>query len=178
VVAASKADLLQLAAQGLFREDLYYRIGVVTIDLPRLRERREDIPLLLAHFVQEAALRYKRPLPTWSAQEMAVWQAADWPGNVRELRNFAERLTLGLAPSVTAPVPATVSQAASAAGSPSGSDLPTSLPQQVDNFERDLITQALSAADGNVALAADNLNVPRKTLYDKLKKYQITTGKK
>jgi two-component system C4-dicarboxylate transport response regulator DctD len=56
--------------------------------------------------------------------------------------------------------------------------MPTSLPQQVDNFERDLITQALSAADGNVALAADNLNVPRKTLYDKLKKYQISTGKK
>jgi two-component system C4-dicarboxylate transport response regulator DctD len=180
VVAASKADLLQLAAQGLFREDLYYRIGVVTIDLPRLRERREDIPLLLAHFVQEAAVRYQRPLPTWSAQEMAVWQAAAWPGNVRELRNFAERLTLGLAPSVPAPVLTSASPAAPSvgAGLPPGSDMPTSLPQQIDNFERELITQALAAADGNVALAADNLNVPRKTLYDKLKKYQISTGKK
>jgi two-component system C4-dicarboxylate transport response regulator DctD len=180
VVAASKADLLQLASQGLFREDLYYRIGVVTIDLPRLRERREDIPLLLAHFVQEAALRYQRPLPTWSAQEMAVWQAADWPGNVRELRNFAERLTLGLTPSVPAPVPTVASSAApsASAGTVPGTDMPASLPQQVDNFERDLITQALTAADGNVALAADNLNVPRKTLYDKLKKYQISTGKK
>ena len=179
VVAASKADLLQLSAQGLFREDLYYRIGVVTIDLPRLRERREDIPLLLAHFVQEAALRYQRPLPQWSAQDMAAWQAADWPGNVRELRNFAERLTLGLAPAAPA---ASALSAPAAAGAPSAAVAAmgdtASLPQQVDNFERDLIAQALAAADGNVALAADNLSVPRKTLYDKLKKYQISTGKK
>jgi two-component system C4-dicarboxylate transport response regulator DctD len=183
VVAASKADLLQLSAQGLFREDLYYRIGVVTIDLPRLRERREDIPLLLAHFVQEAALRYQRPLPQWSAQDMAAWQAADWPGNVRELRNFAERLTLGLAPS---PAPAPTTNAPPAAAAPTTATAAAaaaaaagdSLPQQVDNFERDLILQALSAADGNVALAADNLSVPRKTLYDKLKKYQISPGKK
>jgi two-component system C4-dicarboxylate transport response regulator DctD len=189
VVAASKADLLQLSAQGLFREDLYYRIGVVTIDLPRLRERREDIPLLLAHFVQEAALRYQRPLPQWSAQDMAAWQAADWPGNVRELRNFAERLTLGLAPS-PAPAPATTAPPAAAAAAATTATATAaaaaaaaaatgdSLPQQVDNFERDLILQALSAADGNVALAADNLSVPRKTLYDKLKKYQISPGKK
>ena len=179
VVAASKADLLQLSAQGLFREDLYYRIGVVTIDLPRLRERREDIPLLLAHFVQEAALRYQRPLPQWSAQDMAAWQAADWPGNVRELRNFAERLTLGLAPAAPA---ASAPSAPAAAGAPAAAVAAmgdtASLPQQVDNFERDLIAQALAAADGNVALAADNLSVPRKTLYDKLKKYQISTGKK
>ncbi|CAN7700354.1 sigma-54 dependent transcriptional regulator [Pseudoduganella sp. LjRoot289] len=188
VVAASKADLLQLSAQGLFREDLYYRIGVVAIDLPRLRERREDIPLLLAHFVQEAALRYQRPVPQWSAQEMAAWQAADWPGNVRELRNFAERLTLGLAPSV--PAAATVlagtgaahgagpAMAFGAAAVPAQPPGEPSLSQQVDTFERDLITQALAAADGNVALAADNLNVPRKTLYDKLKKYQISTSRK
>ncbi|KQV80085.1 Fis family transcriptional regulator [Massilia sp. Root351] len=182
VVAASKADLLQLSAQGLFREDLYYRIGVVTIDLPRLRERREDIPLLLAHFVQEAALRYQRPLPQWSAQDMAAWQAADWPGNVRELRNFAERLTLGLAPSPS-PSASSAPSAPAAAGVPAAATAAAvgdaaSLPQQVDNFERDLIAQALAAAEGNVALAADNLSVPRKTLYDKLKKYQISTGKK
>jgi two-component system C4-dicarboxylate transport response regulator DctD len=181
VVAASKADLLQLSAQGLFREDLYYRIGVVTIDLPRLRDRREDIPLLLAHFVQEAAVRYQRPLPQWSAQDMAAWQAADWPGNVRELRNFAERLTLGLAPTLAPPAPsapASASISAPLAAIPGAAPDASSLPQQVDNFERDLIVQALSAADGNVALAADNLSVPRKTLYDKLKKYQISTGKK
>jgi two-component system C4-dicarboxylate transport response regulator DctD len=167
VIAASKADLLQLSAEGRFREDLYYRIGVVTIDLPRLNDRREDIPLLLAHFVQEAALRYQRPLPQWTAQDMAAWQAAEWPGNVRELRNFAERLTLGLAPQH--------------AGTPASSAVEHtagSLPQQVDAYERDLILRALSEADYNVGIAADRLMVPRKTLYDKMKKYQISTGRK
>ncbi|MYM97177.1 response regulator, partial [Rugamonas sp. FT81W] len=96
IVAATKLDLLQLSAQGQFREDLYYRLSVVSIELPRLRDRRDDIPLLLAHFTADAAARYRRPLPQWSAQQMAQWQAAEWPGNVRELRNFAERLVLGV----------------------------------------------------------------------------------
>jgi two-component system C4-dicarboxylate transport response regulator DctD len=165
IVAATKVDLLQLSAQGQFREDLYYRIGVVGIDLPRLRDRREDIPLLLAHFTADAAARYRRPVPAWSAQQMAQWQAEDWPGNVRELRNFAERLVLGI---VAAPGTAPAAEAGAA----------MSLPQQVDHHERELIVQALAAVDGNVGLAADNLLVPRKTLYDKLKKYQIGTGRK
>ncbi|MCU6497826.1 sigma-54 dependent transcriptional regulator [Rugamonas sp. A1-17] len=165
IVAATKLDLLQLSAQGQFREDLYYRLSVVSIELPRLRDRRDDIPLLLAHFTADAAARYRRPLPQWSAQQMAQWQAAEWPGNVRELRNFAERLVLGVA--ATAP-PAAPADAVEA----------LSLPQQVDHHERELIVQALSAVDGNVALAADNLMVPRKTLYDKLKKYQIAAGRK
>jgi len=177
IVAASKADLLQLSAQGLFREDLYYRIGVVGIDLPRLRERRDDIPLLLAHFVQQAALRYQRPLPVWSAQQMAAWQAADWPGNVRELRNFAERLTLGLdALAAPASAPSASASASAAAVDDASDTIP--LAQQVDNYERDLIVQALASADGNVATAADNLAIPRKTLYDKLKKYQLTSSRK
>jgi two-component system C4-dicarboxylate transport response regulator DctD len=163
IIAASKADLLQLSAEGKF----YYRIGVVSIDLPRLNERRDDIPLLLAHFVQEAAARYGRPMPQWSASDMAAWQAADWPGNVRELRNFAERLTLGIVPhGVAAPA------AAPGSGTQGG------LPQQVDAYERDLILRALAAADNNVGTAADALQVPRKTLYDKMKKYQISTGRK
>jgi len=164
IVAASKADLLQLSAQGRFREDLYYRIGVVTIDLPRLCERRADIPLLLAHFVQHAAQRFARPLPEWSAQQMEQWQHAEWPGNVRELRNFAERLVLGLVP-------------AQGNSAPAGAAA-QSLPQQLDTYERELIARTLAGADGNVASAADQLGLPRKTLYDKLKKYQLATGRK
>lgn len=168
VVAASKADLLQLSQQGLFREDLYYRINVVTIDLPRLNERRDDIPLLLAHFVREAAQRYGRPAPDWTAEQMLQWQSLDWPGNVRELRNFADRLVLGVVPADLPPV------SAASAGTSAGA---ASLPQQVDGFERDLIQRALMDADYNVALAADQLAIPRKTLYDKLKKYQIATAR-
>ncbi|MES2148637.1 MAG: sigma-54 dependent transcriptional regulator [Pseudomonadota bacterium] len=159
VIAASKADLLQLSAQGQFREDLYYRIGVAVIDLPRLCERRDDIALLMAHFVQDAARRYARPVPEWSAPQMAQWEAADWPGNLRELRNFAERLVLGI-----------VQPGAPAAALP--------LPLQVDAYERAVILRALDQVDGNVASAADHLGVPRKTLYDKLKKYQLAPGKK
>ncbi|HEY8607270.1 MAG TPA: sigma-54 dependent transcriptional regulator [Noviherbaspirillum sp.] len=161
VIAASKADLLALSAQGSFREDLYYRIGVVSIDLPRLAERREDIPLLLSHFVQAAATRYQRPPAHWSAAQMAGWQARDWPGNVRELRNFADRLVLGVEHAGLAP----------------GVAQDDSLPQRVDAYERMLIAEALAANQGNVAASADALGVPKKTLYDKLKKYQLATGR-
>ena len=162
VIAASKADLLDLAAQGQFREDLYYRIGVATLELPRLSERSDDIPLLLAHFVQDAAQRYGRDVPQWTAAQMTQWQGARWPGNVRELRNFADRLVLGLVPAVADSTPAPIG----------------SLPQLVDAYERDRINQALDAAGGNVAQAADQLGIPRKTMYDKLKKYQLTPIRK
>ena len=165
IVAASKADLLALSKQGQFREDLYYRIGVVTVDLPRLNERRADIPLLLAHFTHDAALRYQRPVPAWTAAQMAQWQAQDWPGNVRELRNFAERLVLGIAPQ----------PAATASGGAAAPAL--ALPERVDAFERDAIIQALDAVDHNVGVAAEQLGLPRKTLYDKLKKFGIATGR-
>ncbi len=167
IIAASKADLLKLSAQGEFREDLYYRISVVSIDLPRLAERREDIPLLLAHFVQGAALRYKRDVPQWTPAQMVQWQARDWPGNVRELRNFADRLVLGVGDAVMAP---------SAADVPAIT-LDGSLPRQIDAYERILIVDALNACDGNVAVAADRLGIPRKTLYDKLKKYCLAPGR-
>ncbi|MDQ2822362.1 MAG: sigma-54 dependent transcriptional regulator [Pseudomonadota bacterium] len=163
IVAASKADLLALSEQGQFRADLYYRIGVATVDLPRLQDRSDDIPLLLAHFVQDAAQRYGREAPQWTAAQMAQWQAARWPGNVRELRNFAERLVLGLV------APVTEAMDIVSAGS---------LPQLVDAFERERINQTLDAAGGNVAQAADQLGIPRKTMYDKLKKYQLTPAKK
>ncbi|MDR6398578.1 sigma-54-dependent transcriptional regulator [Herbaspirillum seropedicae] len=160
VVAASKADLLKLAAEGQFREDLYYRIGVVAIDLPALNQRREDIALLLAHFCQAAAVRYRRELPAWSAAQMQQWQQRDWPGNVRELRNFADRWVLG------------VEQMAASAVSSAVAVL-SSLPEQVEQFEAGLIAAALKDSEGSVAVAAERLGIPKKTLYDKIRKYQL-----
>jgi len=158
IIAASKSDLLQMSAEGKFREDLYYRIGVVGMDLPRLADRREDIPLLLAHFAQAAAVRYQRPVPQWSAAQLADWQAREWPGNVRELRNFADRLVLGVVENAL----------------PDAQDGDDTLPRRVDAFERMLIVEALGKCDGNVATAADRLGVPKKTLYDKIRKYQLS----
>jgi two-component system C4-dicarboxylate transport response regulator DctD len=172
VIAASKADLLRLASRGGFREDLYYRIGVVTIDLPSLAERRDDIPLLLAHFVQGAAIRYQRPVPEWTAAQMAMWQAQDWPGNVRELRNFADRLVLGIE-NLSGVGPA--AEGRGQEGKPGNAV--QSLPQQVDAFERSLIVQAMATCEGSVAATAEQLGVPKKTLYDKLRKYQLPTGR-
>ena len=169
VIAATKVDLRQLSTEGKFREDLYYRLGVVSVDLPRLNDRREDIPLLLAHFVQRAALRYQKTAPAWSAADMAQWQQRDWPGNVRELRNFADQLVLGVADMGSIRHATAPSVSANSEGD--------GLPRRLDAYEASLILAALRASDFNVAVAADSLGIPKKTLYDKLKKHNIPVGR-
>lgn len=163
IVAASKSDLLKLGAEGSFRDDLYYRIGVVSIELPPLSRRRSDIPLLLVHFLRIAAIRHGRDAPQWTASQMTEWQRKDWPGNVRELRNFAERIVLGLVEQSIIDDPI----------APSSADFDPSLPVRVETYERMLIMQALKASAGNVARASERLGVPRKTLYDKIKRAQL-----
>jgi two-component system, NtrC family, C4-dicarboxylate transport response regulator DctD len=164
IIAASKIDLLQLSAQGQFREDLYYRISVVSIDLPSLAERQEDIPLLFSHFVQGAALRYQREVPQWTVQQMAGWQMNGWPGNVRELRNFVDRLVLGVPDG----------RQDTGLFDPGADVAPKRLPAQVETYERKLIAEALKITQGNVAAAAERLGVPKKTLYDKIKKAHLS----
>jgi two-component system C4-dicarboxylate transport response regulator DctD len=159
VVAATKVDLKRHAARGLFRDDLYYRLNVATIALPPLRKRREDIPLLLAHFAQLASLRFRRPVPPWRAEQLAMWQSHDWPGNVRELRNFADRWVLGLD--------------FAGAGAITEPPAQTNLGAHVDAFERSLIEAGLRCAQGSVSRAAEALGLPRKTLYDKLKRHAL-----
>jgi two-component system, NtrC family, C4-dicarboxylate transport response regulator DctD len=154
IVAATKVDLKQLAANGGFREDLYYRLNVATIRTPPLRERQDDIPLLLMHFAERASLRFQRPVLPWSMSQITAWKTQSWPGNVRELRNFAERWVLGLEQSEIS--------ASNAA--------PIGLTEQLECVERTLIDRALQSAHGSVASAADSLAVPRKTLHDKLKR--------
>ena len=167
IVAASKVNLLQLCAKGGFREDLYYRISVVSIDVPQLADRRDDIPMLLSHFAQLAAIRYQRPQPLWSPEALAEWKMREWPGNVRELRNFADRLVLGVEPVEPGQLP----QAANFAPNT------WELVQQVGSFERQVIVDAMVWAQGNVAAASERLGLPKKTLYDKLKKYRIVVEK-
>jgi two-component system C4-dicarboxylate transport response regulator DctD len=155
VIAATKSDLKALSDAGTFRGDLYYRLGVVVLELPALRERREDIPLLLDHFLLAAAARYGRPVPQVQPDVLRALMAADWPGNVRELRNAADRIVLGLAPELAA-----------------AGERPT-LPQQVDLFEKALIEQALKEHAGRPQAVCDALGIARKTLYDKLHRHGI-----
>ena len=159
VIAATKVDLLELSRQGLFRADLYYRLNVVTVTLPTLRERREDIPRLFEYFALQAAARHQRPVAELTPQRLQKLMAHDWPGNVRELRNMAERMTLGIEMGL-----------GEAVASP---DLQTSLSATVESIERALIAEALRANDGNLSRTATALNTPKTTLHDKIRKYNL-----
>lgn len=164
VVAATKVDLRQAAGEGTFREDLYYRLDVVTVEIPPLRSRREDIPLLFQHFVLSACSRYGREVPMPAPEKMRSLLSHDWPGNVRELRNTAERYVL-LGGDCAFELKELL------AGSPD-EGAPT-LPQQVECFEKSLIEQALAAQKGSIKETMLSLGVPRKTLYDKMQKYGL-----
>jgi two-component system, NtrC family, C4-dicarboxylate transport response regulator DctD len=159
VIAASKADLPALAARGAFREDLVYRLNVVTVRLPPLRERREDIPFLFRHFLDLAAARIGRAAPEVDPALLARLAQQDWPGNVRELRNAAERHLLGLDDD-DAP-----------AEHPPASTL--TLEQQLDIAERQAIESALNQCDGRVGVTAQALGITRKTLYLKMRKHGL-----
>ena len=164
VVAATKVDLREAATRGEFREDLYYRLSVVMIDIPPLRNRREDIPLLFQHFVLVAGARYQREPPPPNARQLNRLMVLDWPGNVRELRNAAERYVL-LGESCNYDVEQIVD---------GDIDHPAmTLPEQVECFERGLIEQELKAHNGSIKETMAALGLPRKTLYDKMKKYGL-----
>jgi len=162
VVAATKVDLLELAREGRFREDLFYRLDVASIALPPLRQRREDIPLLLSHFCAQAGERLQRPVPAWSAAQLAAWAARDWPGNVRELRNFAERWVLGLVSDATPPRLPTPSEPAALPQAP--------LDEALAAVERQWVVQALQESGGNIAKAGERLGLARKTLHDRIRR--------
>ena len=160
VVAASKEDLKALAGQGRFRADLYYRINVATIELPPLRERREDIPLLYDHFLLQAAKRYDRAPPQIPAEQIRQLMAYDWPGNIRELRNLADCHALGIARDGAA-----------------AADLPRpgqTLSETVESYERALIAAEFTRQGGNVARTSEALGVARTTLHDKMRKYGLS----
>lgn len=165
VIAATKVDLKAAAEAGEFREDLYYRLNVVTLPIPSLRERREDIPLLFQHFAVVAANRSGMEAPPLDAAGMATLLAHDWPGNVRELRNLAERYVL-LGVTCDYRLEALLEGGESYSGD-------ISLPQQVELFERSLISQSLASHHGRVQDVCKHLGLPRKTLYDKLKKHAL-----
>ncbi|HGO6127342.1 Fis family transcriptional regulator [Burkholderia cepacia] len=163
VVAAAKGDMSELVAAGTFRRDLLYRLNVVTIALPPLAERREDIVPLFEHFMLDAAVRYARPAPVLTDRQRASLMQRDWPGNVRELRNAADRFVLGVAdmPQET--------------GANDGdADNEQTLKERIEQFERAVIAEALNQTGGAVAATADRLHVGKATLYEKMKRYGLS----
>lgn len=159
ILAASKVDLAAAVAAGTFREDLFYRLNVLKLVVPRLADRREDIPLLFAHFLALAsARRGVAPRPITDRVRKRLIQDP-WSGNVRELANFAEQVALGLKEEET-----TVE-----AG-------PISLVERVETFERSILEDALVRHKGAVSSICLDLKVPRKTLYDKLARHNLRTA--
>ncbi len=164
ILAATKVDLKQLSEAGGFREDLYYRLNVVRVDIPPLRERVSDISLLWQHFCLVATAQYKRESHPLSASRMHSLLTYDWPGNVRELRNLAERyILMGESGSfefdeiiINETNPGVMT-----------------LPEQVERFEKTLLEQELLRQKGSIKGTMEALGLPRKTLYDKMRKYEL-----
>ena len=163
IIAATKADLKQLSDQGEFRADLYYRLNVVKLDIPPLRERKDDIPVLFHHFVLIAAARYDRESIPLDASQAARLMQHSWPGNVRELRNLAERYVL-LGPA------ALDENDSSVTANVSGRQ---TLSEMMDDFERSAVVSALNTCHGSIKDTMVQLGIARKTLYDKMKKYGL-----
>ncbi|MFD2252325.1 two-component system C4-dicarboxylate transport response regulator DctD [Pseudochelatococcus lubricantis] len=160
VIAAAKIDLGDPAVRGDFREDLYFRLNVVSVTIPPLRERRDDIPLLFVHFLNRAAARFGIEPPDVTPALREFLSTHPWPGNVRELAHAAERHALGLLD-----VPAWRDEAES--------DEKFSLPRQMELYEAELIRKALKESKGNAKAAIDALGIPRKTFYDKLQRHGL-----
>ncbi|MEW9612282.1 sigma-54 dependent transcriptional regulator [Shinella sp. S4-D37] len=157
VVAATKADLHQLARQDRFREDLAYRLDIARVELPALSTRRGDVALLFRHFLDLAARRQGRAAPPVDATFLADLDRRTWPGNVRELRNVAERHVLGL-------------EDLPAGGRGASGE---TLEARMDRVERAILVDSLADQDGRIGATADALGISRKTLYLKMRKHGL-----
>jgi two-component system, NtrC family, nitrogen regulation response regulator NtrX len=178
VLAASNQDLKEQIAQGRFREDLYYRLAVIPIEVPPLRRRKEDIPALVEYFIALfSAQNGKRPKVV-SVEALAYFLAYDWPGNVRELRNMVERLVIMTPRDVIGPedLPPPLRPKEPAAGAEEVQREKT-LKEARDSFERAYILAELRGHEGNVTRTAEKLGIERSHLYRKLKSYGITPPK-
>ncbi len=182
VIAATNRNLRELVQQGRFREDLYYRLNVVNIEIPPLRERREDIVLLLDHFLKMSAAENGKAINGFSKEALKFLTAYSWPGNVRELRNCVERMVVMArgATLTVSDVPVDIRSALDEEHSPNDPQDPNigepsnQRNLNIDLQERQLIAKALRECEGNRTRAAEKLGISRRTLHRKLHAYNLT----
>jgi len=180
IISATNKELDRAVREGAFRDDLLFRLNVIPLAVPPLRERPGDIPALVRHFAGLHRVRTGSPIPAWSEEALALLARYRWPGNVRELANIIERLVIlhgshavGAAEvRQVLPVEAT-SGASPPRMLPDATGLDSSLNTMLDDYERVLIARALSAAGGNVAEAARRLQTDRPNLYRRMKRLGI-----
>jgi two-component system C4-dicarboxylate transport response regulator DctD len=155
VIAGTYRDLLALCEEGRFNPDLFYKLDVMRVRIPSLRERKQDIPVLFRHYVAIACEQAALPVPEITPEVISGLMAQDWPGNARALMNAAMRFAMGV------PDPA------------EGADASLGLAEQLAQVERSLLVAALQRSGGNATRAAEELKLPRKTFYDKLARHGI-----
>ena len=172
IICASNRDLQRLVRESGFREDLFYRLNVLQITLPPLRDRREDVPLLLAHFLEKHAARAQRPVPRLEKHVMDLLEAYDWPGNVRELENEAQKMVALSEGVVTEEVLSLPVRSGPAEPLVPGQEI-RDLDGLVGQVEREEIARALRLSQGNKTRAASALGISRFTLQRKLDKYRM-----
>lgn len=169
VISATNADLWHMVRERSFREDLLYRINLITLRLPPLRERRDDIPLLVKHFTESFARRNSMRVPEISADAMDFLSRLPWPGNIRELKNLVERtILINVSPLLDTPDFRSQYSLTGGAINPS----PTAS-ASLENMEHEAITEAMKRFRGNISKVASELGITRQTLYRKLEKYGI-----
>ena len=180
LVAATNKNLLKLVAEGTFREDLYYRLNVIDIRTPALRDHREDIALLVSRFLKESAAANGNAVSGIEPAARKALEDYDWPGNVRQLRNVVEKMVVlasgekltadDLPLEITAPLAAPTTAVAPSAPAPANPLPPTTLAIR----EREQILAALDRCNGNKSKAADELGISRRTIHRKLKEWGIS----
>jgi len=160
IIAASKIDLKEASEKGEFRQDLFYRLDVATINIPPLRSRGDDIILLFNYFTEQAAKKYNREYQPLNNQQQARLLTYSWPGNVRECRNLAEKWVLGLKQSEVF-------------CSPNETDVNTTLEHEINFHEKKVVLQALEVNQWKISQTAEYLDIPRKKLYLRMKKHGL-----
>jgi transcriptional regulator with GAF, ATPase, and Fis domain len=175
IIAATNRDIRHMVDEGTFREDLFYRLSVIPLHVPPLRERKADIPSLAQHFVAHFARVHERDVPELPADFLGVLMQSDWPGNVRELQNYIERVMAMNPGRVLHPIPLPRDLE-------ERSDTPRlargrRLTELVEDLERRLIEQALAHAEGNQSLAARQLGVPEQTIRYRIRKYGLLSSR-
>lgn len=168
VISATHRNLEEAIREGTFREDLYYRLNVVTIDVPPLRDRKEDIPLLANHFLHKFALANSKKVEAISGEAMEILIRYNWPGNIRELENVIERAVVICKNNeiVTDDLSEVIKKSAN-----------DTIPRTLDESEKQHITRILNENNWNIKKSAEDLGIDRVTLYNKIKKYDIEKQK-
>jgi transcriptional regulator with PAS, ATPase and Fis domain len=176
IISATNKNLLELIKQGKFREDLYYRLNVVQIDLPPLRERKDDIAILVYKFIEEVCKQNNKETLDISKDAMKILQKYSWKGNIRELKNTMENLAI-LSRGDIIEIDDIPEYILDEVKDNNIEEYPLDLTKAISKLEVNTITKALEMANGNKAKAAKILNIPRTTLYYKMDQYKIDMSK-